>query len=83
MHSTLPGARSSLPVAWQAKAFLDLPEQRLAGLNLINQQDLCYFQPVHQAELFRLKGIFLQVGPAFSCIQHFCAVCSCQLADAQ
>ena len=45
----------------QAKAFLDLPDQLMAGLNLINQQDLCYFQPVHQAELFRLKGLFLQV----------------------
>ena len=48
--------------AEQAKAFLDLPDQLTAGLNLINQQDLCYFQPHHQAELFRLKGVFLQAS---------------------
>ena len=53
--------------AEQAKAFLDLPDQLMAGLNLINQQDLCYFQPVHQAELFRLKGVFLQVAPQKCC----------------
>ena len=46
----------------QARAFLAQPEQLVGGLNLVNQQDLGYFQPLHQAELFRLKGIFLQVG---------------------
>lgn len=46
----------------QARAFLAQPEQLVGGLNLVNQQDLVYFQPLHQAELFRLKGIFLQVS---------------------
>ena len=45
----------------QARAFLAQPDQLVGGLNLVNQQDLGYFQPLHQAELFRLKGIFLQV----------------------
>ena len=44
----------------------------MAGLNLISQQDLCYFQPVHQAELFRLKGCFLQARPAGACPNPGC-----------
>ncbi|KAK9813189.1 hypothetical protein WJX72_010368 [[Myrmecia] bisecta] len=49
-------------ITQQAKAFLHQPDQLLGGLNLINGQNLEYWtsQPSHQAELFRLKAIFLQ-----------------------
>ena len=49
----------------QAKAFLQQPEQLMNGLNLLNAQNLEYFQPHHQAELFRMRGLFLQ---ASSCL---------------
>ena len=44
----------------QAKAFLIQPDQLAGGLNLLNSQNLEYFSAQHQAELFRLKAIFLQ-----------------------
>ncbi len=34
------------------------------GLNLINTTNLDYFQPQQQAELWRLKGLLLQVNAA-------------------
>jgi transformation/transcription domain-associated protein len=46
-------------VVVQARAFLDSPPERLAGLNLLNTTNLDYFQPAHLAEIFRLKGLFL------------------------
>ncbi|BDA47386.1 probable transcription-associated protein 1 [Coccomyxa sp. Obi] len=42
----------------QAQAFLDQPDQLIAGLNLLSSQNLDYFQTPHQAELFRLEGLF-------------------------
>ena len=35
----------------------------LTGLNLIHTTNLDYFTTQHQAEIFRLKGQFLQVRP--------------------
>ena len=45
----------------QAKSYLLQPELLMNGLQLVNGQNLDYFQAHHQAELFRLKGVFLQV----------------------
>ena len=36
------------------------PGELTLGLHLVNSTNLDYFQPQHQAELFRLKGQFLQ-----------------------
>lgn len=46
----------------QAKAYLDMTHVNdiTAGLNLLNTTNLDYFQPHHQAEIFRLKGLFYQ-----------------------
>ncbi len=45
----------------QAKAYLDMPLDLNAGLNMLNTTNLDYFGQHHQAEIFRLKGLFLQV----------------------
>lgn len=45
----------------QSKCYLQQPDLLANGLALVNTQNLDYFQPHHQAELFRLKGVFLQV----------------------
>ncbi|KAJ7563398.1 hypothetical protein O6H91_03G108600 [Diphasiastrum complanatum] len=44
----------------QAKAYLEMKGELIHGLNLINATNLEYFQVQHKAELFRLKGEFLQ-----------------------
>ena len=44
----------------QARAHLHAPGELALGLHLVNSTNLDYFQPQHQAELFRLKGQFLQ-----------------------
>ena len=44
----------------QARAHLHAPGELPLGLHLVNSTNLDYFQPQHQAELFRLKGQFLQ-----------------------
>jgi hypothetical protein len=36
-----------------------------AGLNMLNTTNLDYFGAHHQAEIFRLKGVFLQVRSGF------------------
>ncbi len=36
------------------------PGELTLGLHLVNSTNLDYFQPQHQAELFRLKGQFMQ-----------------------
>lgn len=46
----------------QAKAYLAQSGEQLTGLNLLNTTNLDYFNPQHQAEVFRLKGLFHQVG---------------------
>jgi hypothetical protein len=35
-------------------------DELTAGLNMLNTTNLDYFGPHHQAEIFRLKGVFLQ-----------------------
>ena len=45
----------------QCKAYLAQPSELLTGLNLIHTTNLDYFTVQHQAEIFRLKGQFLQV----------------------
>ncbi|KAL0051806.1 hypothetical protein WJX82_002492 [Trebouxia sp. C0006] len=44
----------------QARAHLHAPGELTLGLHLVNSTNLDYFQPQHQAELFRLKGQFMQ-----------------------
>lgn len=50
-------------VPTQAEAHLEcgLPDHVPTGLNVVNITNLDYFQPNHQAEIFRLKGLLLQV----------------------
>ena len=45
----------------QCKAYLAQPAELVTGLNLIHTTNLDYFTTQHQAEIFRLKGQFLQV----------------------
>ena len=47
--------------AVQCKAYLAQPAELVTGLNLIHTTNLDYFTTQHQAEIFRLKGQFLQV----------------------
>ena len=42
----------------QAKSYLLGGEEIISGLNLITTTNLEYFKPDHQAEIFRLKGLF-------------------------
>jgi transformation/transcription domain-associated protein len=51
----------------QAKAYLAQPGEQLTGLNLLNTTNLDYFNPQHQAEVFRLKGLFHQVWDHVLC----------------
>ena len=44
----------------QALAYLAMPGDLTAGLNMLNTTNLDYFGPHHQSEIFRLKGLFLQ-----------------------
>jgi hypothetical protein len=45
-----------------------------AGLNMLNTTNLDYFGAHHQAEIFRLKGVFLQVG---ACGRGVALACRC------
>ncbi len=51
----------SLCLLAQCKAYLAQPAELVTGLNLIHTTNLDYFTTQHQAEIFRLKGHFLQV----------------------
>ena len=44
----------------QAKAYLEMKGELASGLNLINTTNLEYFPVQHKAEIFRLKGDFMQ-----------------------
>ena len=46
----------------QARCSMADPELKVATLNLLNTQNMEYFHANHQAELFRLKAVTLQVG---------------------
>ena len=46
----------------QAKAYLDMPTDVIAGLNLLNTTNLDYFRSTHQSEIFRLKVCLLLVA---------------------
>ncbi len=54
----------------QAKAYLAQPGEQLTGLNLLNTTNLDYFNPQHQAEVFRLKGLFHQARSLLSVRGH-------------
>ncbi|WIA37453.1 hypothetical protein OEZ86_014371 [Tetradesmus obliquus] len=43
----------------QARAYLALPLDLRAGLNMLNTTNLDYFAAHHQAEIFRLKALFM------------------------
>jgi transformation/transcription domain-associated protein len=44
----------------QAKAYLEMKGELASGLSLINTTNWEYFPLQHKAEIFRLKGDFLQ-----------------------
>ena len=47
----------------QAMAYLEMPDKLTDGLSLVNTVNLDYFQPSHQAEIFRLKAcIYRKMG---------------------
>lgn len=60
-YSAMEVQEAFTKITEQAKCSLADPELSVAALNLLNNQNLDYFQPPHQAELFRLKAIALQV----------------------
>lgn len=60
-HDAMEVQEAFTKIREQAKTFLLQPELLGCGLNLVNTQNLNYFQPHYQAEIFRLKGVFLQV----------------------
>ena len=44
-------------------AYLEMPDKAADGLSLVNTVNLDYFQPSHQAEIFRLKAcIYRKMG---------------------
>ena len=45
----------------QAKCSLADTEVQMVALNLLNSQNLDYFSPLHQGELFRLRAVAQQV----------------------
>lgn len=59
-----PPTRATNP---QAKAYLAMRDELNAGLNMLNTTNLNYFNAHHQAEIFRLKGVFLQVRYSLFC----------------
>lgn len=61
-HDAMEVQEAFTKIREQAKTFLLQPELLGCGLNLVNTQNLNYFQPHYQAEIFRLKGVFLQVA---------------------
>ncbi|KAK9855808.1 hypothetical protein WJX84_006870 [Apatococcus fuscideae] len=50
-----------IKICEQAKSHLQQPDQLQGGINLVLSQNLDYFQPPHQAEIFRLKGLLCQM----------------------
>lgn len=60
-HDAMEVQEAFTKIREQAKTFLLQPELHSCGLNLLNSQNLNYFQSHYQAEIFRLKGVFLQV----------------------
>jgi transformation/transcription domain-associated protein len=63
----------------QAKAYLAGGEEVITGLNLITTTNLEYFTPEHQAEIFRLKGLFHQARHLLAQFfpRRFCGCRSC------
>ena len=47
-------------VQGQAEAYLEMPDQYQAGLNILNGIDIQYFNAADKAEIFRLKACFLE-----------------------
>lgn len=45
----------------QIMVCLDSPDQRRGALSVLNGTNIDYFNPQQQAELFRLKGVFLEM----------------------
>ncbi|CAI9763537.1 unnamed protein product [Fraxinus pennsylvanica] len=58
-HSTMEVQEAFVKIREQAKAYLEMKEELVTGLNLINNTSLEYFPIKHKAEIFRLKGDFL------------------------
>ena len=63
-HDAMEVQEAFTKIREQAKTFLLQPELLGCGLNLVNTQNLNYFQPHYQAEIFRLKGV-LPPGRAY------------------
>ena len=63
-HDAMEVQEAFTKIQEQSKTLFLQPELTGSALNLLNGQNLNYFQPHHQAELFRLRGICFQVcGP--------------------
>ena len=63
-HDAMEVQEAFTKIQEQSKTLFLQPELVASALNLLNGQNLNYFQPHHQAELFRLRGICLQVRNA-------------------
>ncbi|GAX77356.1 hypothetical protein CEUSTIGMA_g4802.t1 [Chlamydomonas eustigma] len=59
-YSSMEMREAFVKIREQAMAYLARPTELQAGLNLLSSIDLNYFQPNHQSEVFRLRGMFLQ-----------------------
>lgn len=59
-YSAMEVQEAFVKIREQAKAYLAMPHDLTAGLNMLNTTNLDYFGNNHQAEIFRLKGLFLQ-----------------------
>jgi transformation/transcription domain-associated protein len=59
-YSAMEMQEAFVKIREQAKAYLDRPAELQAGINILATSNLDYFQPHHQSEVFRLKGLFQQ-----------------------
>ncbi|KIY95658.1 transformation/transcription domain-associated protein [Monoraphidium neglectum] len=59
-YSAMEVQEAFVKIREQAKAYLAMKDELGAGLNMLNTTNLDYFGAHHQAEIFRLKGVFLQ-----------------------
>ncbi|KAG6555625.1 hypothetical protein Mapa_002860 [Marchantia paleacea] len=58
-YMTMEVLEAFVKIREQAKAYLQMKGELVSGINLINSTNLEYFPVQHKAEIFRLKGEFL------------------------
>lgn len=59
-YLTMEVQEAFVKIREQVKAHLEMKGELVAGLNLLSATNLDYFWPQHRAEIFRLKGEFMQ-----------------------